>query len=265
MKKLNAMVISAIMMLAAVGTAFAWDIESMNKTIDQTNFMVNDNCSGTLIDDKNFYVLTANHCVTDQYETVEVEKIDENGVIKKEKVRRLKDGSVSQIDFDGAESIRTVTYKVRLVAVDKDVDLALLQVRSAKMPNTVAAKFACKAPVRGEPAYIVGNPRGVLYSNVVKGIVSSVQRTYEGIHFSNYSGADTKKPLMQISGGVIGGNSGGSVFNDRGEMIGVPVLANNYNEILAWAVPLGSIRTFLESNKIAAFEHCEGKKEAKVE
>lgn len=236
----------ALCALASVAHADGWPTTAMNRTIDQTNFQVNDGCSGTLIDVANRYILTANHCVDDQYETVEREKIDEEGVITKEKVRRLRDGVVSQRTYTGAEMVETAVYKTKLVAVDRKRDLAVVQVK-AKLPNTEAAKLSCTSPVRGEQIYTVGNP-SMLYSSVTTGIVSSLQRSYEGIRFGdNEQGAES---LMQISGGVVGGNSGGAVYNVRGELVGVPVIANRVNEVIGFAVPLDAIKAFLTDNKL---------------
>lgn len=239
----------------------AWDIKQMNTQIDQTNFVVNDGCSGTLISLKDRYVLTANHCVADQYETVDREKISAEGVITNEKVRRLKDGTVTQLSFIGTDSVSSVTYKVKVVGVDANSDLALLQV-IGDLPNLMAAQLACVDPVRGDQAYIVGNPAGKLYSSVVVGIVSSMQRNYGMIGFQRDGASSDKESLMQISGGVIGGNSGGAAYNANGELIGVPVLGHRANEIIGFAVPLPSIRAFLKENgagAIAAPAHCDAK------
>lgn len=240
--------IAAFLFIGGPPAAMAgeWAVPDMNRTIDQTNFVVNDVCSGTLIDLKKRYVLTAHHCVDEQYETVEHEKIDDKGVVTKEKVRILKKGFVKQIAFSGANEVRTVKYITDLKAYDKDHDLALLRIVS-DIPNTIAAPIACAAPVRGDRVYIVGNPTGILYSSVVSGIVSSVQRTYGSIKFpSDLPDA----ALTQISGGVIGGNSGGAAYNDRGELIGVPVLGNRTNEVIAFAVPLDVIRDFLKAQNV---------------
>lgn len=258
-KALKCAFLLVIGVLLLINTANAQNVTpaNMNVLIDQTNFMVNGGCSGSLIDAKEGYILTAEHCVTNQYKTFEKESFDENGVVKKEKVRRLVDGTVSQYEYRGSESVRTVTYKVKLIATDKDTDLALLQIK-ANIPNTISSKFACEEPARLDRVYIVGNPTGVLYSSVTTGIVSSIQRDYDLLSFQNNDAADGKKPLMQISGGIVGGNSGGAIYNVRGEMIGVPVLGHRTNEVLGFAVPLESIKSFLKLHKLERlFSHCE--------
>ena len=220
-----------------------WSIPAMNNQIDQTNFIVNQGCSGTLIDVANRYILTAKHCTTGQYEIVDEQKIDADGKVTTEKVRRLMPGTVSQIIFDSTEPTRQAVYRTRVIAIDAGRDLALLQI-IGDIPNTMAATLACVAPVRGDTVYVVGNPAGFLYSSVTKGIVSSLQRTYETIRFGESAGYT--QPLMQVSAGIVGGNSGGAVYNDRGALVGVPVLAHQTNEILGFAVPLPAIWDFLK-------------------
>jgi S1-C subfamily serine protease len=248
---MRSLFMGAIALVCIATSANAWNVEEMNRAIDSVNFLVNDGCSGTLLDAKEGLILTAEHCVSTQYETIKREKIGDDGVITEEKIRRLKDGSVSQLMFHGSESVQTVVYKVRLLSTSKDHDLALMKI-IAPIPHAQSARIACSEPVRGEPVYIVGNPMGDLYSSVTAGIVSSTQRDYRLI---NFPAPKDKAPLMQISGGVVGGNSGGSVWNVKGELVGVPVLASRINEVLGFAAPLASIKEFLK-DRPALFEHC---------
>lgn len=252
MKKLILTLLPLFVILSAPAKA-DWPVADMNRQIDQTNFVVNSGCSGTLVDAKERYVLTANHCVENQYETVEIEKIDDKGVVTKENVRRLKPGTVKQIFFKGASEVREITYRTKLKAVDRDKDLALLQI-IADIPAATASSFACDLPSRGESVYIVGNPMGSLYSSVVKGMVSSVQRDYGLLRMDN--GANVDEPLIQISGGMVGGNSGGAVYDDDGHIVGVSVLGHRVNEVLGFAVPLDSIKSFMKANgvKVAGCE-----------
>lgn len=237
----------------------AWPIDAMNLQIDQTNFLVNGGCSGTLIDIENRYVLTAAHCVDAQYKTVEIEEIADDGTVTKKQVRRVIPGEVRQLVFSGASIVQEVVYRTKLIGVDNKKDLALLQIIVETIPNVISSRIACEAPVRGEPAYTVGNPYGVLYASVGVGIVSSVQRDYGLIGMSGFGdGPSNDEPLMQVSSGVIGGNSGGAVYNARGELIGVPVRAAQVHETIGLAVPLAEIKAFLKANKAGdLFASCE--------
>jgi S1-C subfamily serine protease len=242
MKKLA---FAAILFLAPFG-AFAdgWNIHAMNRQIDQTNFLVNDNCSATLIDAKHGLLLTANHCVEAQFRTIEREKIDDNGVVTKETVRVSVPGTVSQLAFNGPDEVQRTSYVFKVKANDKDVDLALVQTQ-AKLPNADSAPIACSNVERGDTAYAVGNTRAILYATVSKGIISSLNRSYRTI---GEDGANADNGLVQSTTPIAGGNSGGSLYNDRGEIVGVVVRGYQQVAPLGLSVPLSDIKAFLKAN-----------------
>lgn len=232
-----------------------WAISDMNKQIDQTNFLVNDNCSATLIDAKRGLLLTANHCVADQFRTVEREKIDDKGVVTKEMVRVSVPGTVSQIGFNGPDEIQRVTYVFKVKANDKDTDLALVETR-AKLPNVQSAPIACHDVERGQTAYAVGNTRAVLYATVSKGIISSVNRSYRTI---GEDGDNADNGLVQSTTPIAGGNSGGSLYNDSGEIVGVVVRGYQQVAPLGLSVPLSDIKKFLSANGAGDLIKCGAK------
>ena len=217
-----------------------WPVDAMNAQIDQTNFLVNDNCSATLIDAQQGYLLTANHCIKDQFVVIEREKIDDDGVVKKEKVRIAKPGTVSQLYFKATDEVQRNSYVFKIKLNDANLDLALIQVQT-KLTNADSAPVSCDDPVRGETSYAVGNPFGVLYATVTKGIIASIRRNYRMI------GVDTQgeNGLVQSTAPIEGGNSGGGLFNGNGEIIGVNVRGSAVNETVALAVPLSDIKKFL--------------------
>lgn len=238
----------AAALLTFSGPARAWDLADMNRQIDATNFIVNQGCSGTLIDTAKGLILTANHCIDDQYETIEREEVSDSGEVSKKKIRRLLPGNVTKLHFNGTKQVGKSVSLTKLIAYDRGRDLAVVQV-VGNFVFTVdsEAKLSCKDPERGEPISIVGNPLG-LYSSVVKGVVSSVERTYGTIGVDDFQSSDIA--IMQVSGGVVGGNSGGAVYNDVGHIVGVTVRAHRINEVLGFAVPVTEIREFLKNNKI---------------
>jgi S1-C subfamily serine protease len=240
----------------SISPASAWEPSAMNKQIDATNFLVNDNCSATLIDKDGGYLLTANHCIREQFSTVEREKVQDDGTIKTERVRIAKQGTVSQLFFNGPNEVRRVTYTFKIKANDENKDLALIQVQT-KLNNSMAAPIACKAPMRGDVVYAVGNSLGVLYASVSSGIIASVNRDYRMI---GVGGEAADNGLIQSTAPIAGGNSGGALYNNNGELVGVVVRGYQQESPLGLSVPLKDIRAFLKdakdgSSKVSYVQH----------
>jgi S1-C subfamily serine protease len=93
--------------------------------------------------------------------------------------------------------------------------------------------------------WVVGNPNG-LDATVVEGVVSSTNRAFE----VEWAEPGEKLPFIQFSGGVWYGNSGGSLYNDEGYLIGVPgVIAGTAH--LGLAIPINEVRVFLRESCFA--------------
>lgn len=246
-RTLVALLVAATPATAAVSNA------DLNRQIDQTNFLVNDGCSGTLVDYAAGYILTANHCIADQFQDVKRDVVGADGVIKTITVRVSKPGTVSQIVFSGPNETQRTTFVFKVVAHDADHDLALLKVVS-KLPNTMQAPIACREPQRLDTDYAVGNPFGFLYSTATKGIVASTARDYRMLGIDGSGDDPSTQPgdngLIQSTAPIEGGNSGGALYNDDGELIGVNVRGSQINETVAFAVPLDDIRKFLADNSV---------------
>lgn len=248
MKKL---LIALTLLLSSIMPAMAWDNTARNMQVDQTNFLVNDNCSGTLIDKSQGLVLTANHCITDQFVEVEREEVQPDGTLKKMKRRVAKTGTVSQLSFNGVNEISRTSYVFKIVGNDRELDLALLKVQ-AKLPNTLESTLACGETSRGDAVAAVGNPYAVLYSTITRGYVSSVQRNYKMIGVEDQG----DHGLIQHTAPIAGGNSGGALYNDAGALVGVNV-RNTATGLVGLAVPLEDVKKFIADTKIANLPTCQ--------
>jgi S1-C subfamily serine protease len=222
--------------------AQAWDRDAMNRQIDQTNFVVASGCSGTLVDLKQKIILTNHHCIDGFVKTTEREETTSDGKIVKIKREKLNDVPVVQRAYQGFEVVGQASYVTEIVAKKQTRDLALLRIKADSIPQTVASRIQGSATVtqRGEHAYAVGNPAG-LDATVTEGIISSVNRTFE---FPWALGE--KLPMLQYSGGIFGGNSGGALYDDNGAMIGVPAAVHNGATFIGLAIPATIIRDFLK-------------------
>lgn len=228
--------LTALCLLAT--PALAWDQTAMNKQIDATSFLLNSGCSATLIAPDR--LLTAAHCVAEQYSVVTRQKFDKDGKVTEEKVRISVPGTVSQIYYKGPNETHRVEYIFKTEKSDDKVDLAVVKLLSP-VDNPVA-KVSCTAPVRGDKVYAVGNSLGILYATVSEGIVSNTHRSYLSLGLEGFD----DKGLTQTTAPIGGGNSGGALYNDKGEIIGVNVRGYQNISPVAFAVELNDVRAFLE-------------------
>ena len=255
--------IATLAAFCAKAHAADWPIADMNRQIDATNVLVNKGCSGTVIDVNRSYVLTAAHCVLDQYETVERDKVDpKDGKVTKEKIQIVRPGTVSQEYFAGPNIVQTNSYVYKVVDSDKALDLALLKIQT-KMPAKAPAVIACTDPIRGDEVYAVGNSYGLLYATVTRGIVSSVERSYRDLQLAGELGDLTDSGdhgLVQHSAPIAPGNSGGALYDDTGDFIGVNVRTYPSGGF-SFSVPLSDIKAFLKTNGAGdLFARCEAPK-----
>jgi S1-C subfamily serine protease len=236
----------ALVLSLLAAPAVAWDVADLNRAVDQTNFIVNRGCSGTLIDLKQKLVLTNYHCVDGLITSYEKEVTTAEGHVRKVRVRRYADVALQQLNYDGFAPVGSASYVGEIVAEDQSKDLALVRVRGI-LPHTYASPLLPigKEVARGENVYVVGNPAGE-YASVVAGIVSSVNRTFE-FPWTNRE----KLGMIQFSGGIFGGNSGGALYNDKGELIGVPAAGYLGANFIGLAVPVSVVKKFLRDGCFA--------------
>ena len=117
--------------------------------------------------------------------------------------------------IDGADEITVTltdntTLKAKLVGKDERVDLALLKVESDKPLASVNFGDSDTARV-GDWVLAIGNPFG-LGGSVTAGIVSARGRD---IHQGSYD------DFIQTDAAINRGNSGGPLFNMKGEVVGI--------------------------------------------
>ena len=143
------------------------------------------------------------------------------------------------------ESMTTASgIPVRLLAVDSERDLALMQSKEA------AASWmplgADETPLLGAPVRVLGFPFGGAYHDgvsVTSGLVSARGASWVGAE------------RLMISAPIQPGNSGGPVLSTGGEVIGVVTSRLNsadgtsFSELpqnMAYAVPTAALRDFLQ-------------------
>ncbi|HKX79229.1 MAG TPA: Do family serine endopeptidase, partial [Novosphingobium sp.] len=102
--------------------------------------------------------------------------------------------------------------RATIVGVDEDTDIAVLKVDAKNLP-TLPWGDSSKLRV-AEWVLAVGNPFGVLSQTVTLGIVSATGRSLEG-RLATY------EDFIQTDAAINRGNSGGPMFDMKGNVIGI--------------------------------------------
>jgi serine protease Do len=138
---------------------------------------------------------------------------------------------------------RKIYKQVRIVALNKFADLALLRIEDKDAP-----KFSCvtlgdsdKMAV-GDTVFAIGSPMG-LERTVTEGILSTKTRQIEGNLY------------LQTTAQINPGNSGGPLFNLRGEVVGVINMKIAFGEGLGFAIPVEAVKYFLNHRESYAYDN----------
>jgi len=123
-------------------------------------------------------------------------------------------------------------YSATVVGVEPDNDIAVIKI-NAKSLSPVKVGSSASMQV-GEEIYAVGNPRLLDYT-MTDGIISALDRQVTVDEDQRISIS-----MFQISAAVNSGNSGGPVYNTRGEVIGVvsAKYMSSGTEGLGFAIPI---------------------------
>ena len=133
------------------------------------------------------------------------------------------------------------SYPAEIVGYeDEDSDIAVLKI-SAEGLNP-ARLGSSEDMLVGETVYAVGNPLGELDYTMTRGMVSAMDREISST--DSGTGVTTSINMFQIDAAVNSGNSGGPVYNNYGEIIGIVTAkyADSYQEMgiegLGFAIPI---------------------------
>lgn len=127
------------------------------------------------------------------------------------------------------------SYKeVRIVAMNKFADLALLRIEDKDAPKFKSVALgSADALAVGERVFAIGSPLG-LERTVTEGILSTKTRQMQGSLY------------LQTTAQINPGNSGGPLFNLAGQVVGVTNMKISFGEGLGFAIPIESVKFFLD-------------------
>lgn len=140
---------------------------------------------------------------------------------------------VSVITYDGTK------YDAEIKGVEESNDIAVLKINATGLS---AATIGNSDDLQvGETIYAIGNPLGELSFTMTSGMVSALDRDITTQDSS--TGETTTNNMFQISAAVNEGNSGGPVYNTKGEVVGIVTAkySDTGVEGLGFAIPINDV------------------------
>jgi serine protease Do len=143
-----------------------------------------------------------------------------------------------------AGELERKSYKqVRIIAINKFADLALLRIEDKDAPKFKSVLLgSADALAVGEGVFAIGSPMG-LERTVTEGILSTKTRPMAG------------ELYLQTTAQINPGNSGGPLFNLRGEVVGITNMKITVGEGLGFAIPIESVKYFLDHRDAFAYSN----------
>ena len=145
---------------------------------------------------------------------------------------------ISVLTHDGSE------YIASIVGHEPENDVAVLKIEAEGLsPATLGDSDAMAV---GDSIYAVGNPLGELEYTMTSGMVSALDRDITT--YDSDSGSYNTINMFQIDAAVNSGNSGGPVYNSKGQVIGIVTAkySDSGVEGLGFAVPINDALAIAE-------------------
>lgn len=156
--------------------------------------------------------------------------------------------------INGADKIIVIlnddrSFEATVVGYDTRNDIAIIKIEATGL--TAAALGDSDTATVGEEVLAIGNPLGELRGTATDGIISAVNRNVEV--------EGTPMTLLQTNAAISPGNSGGGLFNARGELIGIvnAKTVTDSAEGLGFAIPISDI--VAEMNDLLEFGYVKGR------
>jgi len=171
----------------------------------------------------------------------------------------------------GADTIKVelsdgTAYEAKVIGTYIGGDLAVIKIDAKGLtPVTFADSDSVK---QGATVYAVGNPEGTFSDSITNGIISALNRTitetlddgsnsgnsgnssnYPFFGYGQTTGTTVDLTVFQFDAAVSPGNSGGGLFNEQGELIGIVCAKSSDTEAegLSFAIVGNKVQKAAES------------------
>ncbi|MDW5299954.1 MAG: trypsin-like peptidase domain-containing protein [Sedimentibacter sp.] len=135
--------------------------------------------------------------------------------------------------IDGSTEVAEVLW------YDTTLDLAVVKINKTGLPAVELGNS--DELMVGEPAVAIGNPMTLdLERTVTQGIISGLNRAIA------FEDGTVIEPLIQTDASINSGNSGGPLFNAKGQVIGINTAKMSTAEGLGFSIPINIAKPIIE-------------------
>lgn len=215
--------------------------QSVEKTDSEGNSVTNMSVKDVVANTSNSVVeITTESAATDSFLQQMVTTGAGSGVIIS------KDGYIvtNHHVVEGATKVTVRTkdgteYDAKIIGSDSKSDLAVIKIEASDLQAAIMGTSADLSV--GDEAIAIGNPLGELGGTVTQGIISALDREI------NIDGQTMT--LLQTDTAINKGNSGGGLFNNNGELIGIVNAKSSGSSVegLGFAIPIDTAKPVITS------------------
>jgi serine protease Do len=155
------------------------------------------------------------------------------------------------ITFERQDGFKRKIENLKIIAVDEEIDLAILAFPAGEKPVTAGLTFVTRAVEEGEDVFSAGFP-GLGMTPIWqfgRGIVSNASAWFP----KSFDDKTMMGPYIQHTAQIDSGNSGGPLLVTQRNVptgyavIGINTLSGLYRQAANYSIPLSTARTFIDS------------------
>lgn len=159
-------------------------------------------------------------------------------------------------------------YNAELIYVEEKNDVAILKIIDTANKEFPTIKIGNSDDLKvGQNIFAIGSPLGFEYT-ISEGIVAAI-REHEKVSFTDpdtYALVEkTFDKVIQITAAISPGNSGGALFNGKGEVIGITTYSYGFYGNLNFAIAINIFSKIVNSINFADLEKDDSYKVKKLE
>ncbi|HQY19479.1 MAG TPA: trypsin-like peptidase domain-containing protein [Ignavibacteria bacterium] len=232
------------------------NVSAQDKTVSPDNYLSDDDFNAEqIIDNNKESLISIWKSQTDYYSYGEDKYIDTsllNGsgfILNEEGLIGTNNHVIEGIDSLIIKTSNGNFFYAEVVMSDAEKDFALIRIVNSNGITFKPVKLGNSDDLKaGQEVFAIGSPLGFEYT-ISSGIVAAV-RENEKVNFGDpYSYTGNEKlfeKVIQITAAISPGNSGGALFNRKGEVIGITTYTYLGYGNLNFAIAINSFKKFMD-------------------